>query len=64
MFVCLGVKLALSLKEEQGLRVVENRVLRVIFGCEREEVKGGWRKVHKEELHNLFSLPDYVGIII
>jgi hypothetical protein len=34
--------------------------LRVIFGCEREEVTGGWRKVHDEELHNLFP---FLGIV-
>jgi hypothetical protein len=36
--------LSLTLKEERGLSVLENRVLRRIFGPEREEVAGGWRK--------------------
>jgi hypothetical protein len=44
---------ALTLREEHRLRVFENRVLRRIFGPKREEVTGGWRKLHNEELHNL-----------
>jgi hypothetical protein len=43
---------SLSLTEEHRLRVFENRVLR-IFGPKREEVAGGWRRLHNEELHNL-----------
>jgi hypothetical protein len=35
--------------------VFENRVLRVIFGPKRDEVTGGWRKLHNEELHKLNS---------
>jgi hypothetical protein len=35
----------------------ENRVLRRIFGPKRDEVTGGWRKLHNEELHNLYSSP-------
>jgi hypothetical protein len=37
--------------------VFENRVLRRIFGQKRDEVTGGWRKLHNEELHNLYSSP-------
>jgi hypothetical protein len=37
--------------------VFENRVLRRIFGPKRDEVTGGWRKLHNEELHNLYSSP-------
>jgi hypothetical protein len=33
----------------------ENKVLRKIFGPKRDEVTGDWRKLHKEELHNLYS---------
>jgi hypothetical protein len=55
---------SVTLREELRLRVFENRVVRVIFGSEREEVTGGWRKVHNEGLYNLFSLPDIVRIII
>jgi hypothetical protein len=37
--------------------VFENRVLRSIFGPKREEVAGGWRRLHNEELHNLYTSP-------
>jgi hypothetical protein len=40
--------------------VFENRVLRIIFGLKREKVKGEWRKLHNEELHNLYSSPDII----
>jgi hypothetical protein len=39
----------------------ENRVLRKIFGPKRNEVTGEWRKLHKEELNDLYSLPNIVG---
>jgi hypothetical protein len=42
------------------LRVFENRVLRRIFGPKRDEVTGDWRKLHNEELHNLYSSPDII----
>jgi hypothetical protein len=45
------------------LRVFENRVLRRIFGPKRDEVTGGWRKVHNEELHGLYSSPSIVRVI-
>jgi hypothetical protein len=44
-----------TLREEHRLRVFENRVLRGIFGPKRDEVTGGWRQLHNEELHNLYS---------
>jgi hypothetical protein len=40
--------------------VFENRILRRIFGPKRDEVTGEWRKLHNEELHNLYSSPDIV----
>jgi hypothetical protein len=40
--------------------VFENRVLRRIFGLKRHEVMGGWRKLHNEEFHNLYSLPNII----
>jgi hypothetical protein len=40
--------------------VFENRVLRRIFGPKRNEVRGEWRKLHNEELHNLYSFPDII----
>jgi hypothetical protein len=43
--------------------VFENRVLRRIFGPKRDEVTGGWRKLHNEERHNLYSLPSIIRII-
>jgi hypothetical protein len=51
------------LREEHGLRVFVNRVLRRIFGPERDEVTGGWRKLHNEELHNLYFSPSIIRII-
>jgi hypothetical protein len=39
----------------------ENRVLRRIFGPKRDEVTGEWRKLHNEELHNLYSFPDIIS---
>jgi hypothetical protein len=41
------------------LREFENRVLRGIFGLMRNEATGGWRKLHNEELHNLYFTPKY-----
>jgi hypothetical protein len=43
--------------------VFENRVLRRIFGPKRDEVTGGWRKLHNEELHNLYSSPSVIRMI-
>jgi hypothetical protein len=40
--------------------VFENRLLRRIFGSKRDEVRGDWRKLHNEELHNLFSSPSII----
>jgi hypothetical protein len=48
--------------EEHRLRVFENRVLRKIFGPKREEV-GLWRKLHNDELHDLYSSPNIVRVI-
>jgi hypothetical protein len=43
--------------------VFENRVLRRIFGSKREEVAGGWRRLHNEELYNLYSSPNIIRVI-
>jgi hypothetical protein len=43
--------------------VSENRVLRKIFGPKKEEVAGGWRRLHNEELHNLNASPYIIGVI-
>jgi hypothetical protein len=53
----------LILREEHRLRMFENRVLRRIFGPKRDEVIGGWRKLHNEELHNMNSSPSIIKII-
>jgi hypothetical protein len=45
----------LTLREEHRLRVFEKRMLRRIFGPKRDLVTGSWRKLHNEELHNLYS---------
>ncbi|KAJ4428760.1 hypothetical protein ANN_25753 [Periplaneta americana] len=50
----------LTLREEQRLRVFENKVLRKIFGAKRDEVTGEWRKLHNAELHALYSSPDII----
>jgi hypothetical protein len=54
---------SLTLREEHILRVFENRKLRRIFGPQRDEVTGGWRKLHNEELRDLYSLPSIIRII-
>jgi hypothetical protein len=48
------------LREERRLRVFENRVLRRIFGPKRDVVTGEWRKLHNEELHDLYRSPTIV----
>jgi hypothetical protein len=50
------------LREEHGLRVFENRVLRRIFEPKRG-VDGSWRKLHNDELHSLYSSPNIVRVI-
>jgi hypothetical protein len=45
----------LTLREKLRLRVFENRVLRRTFGPKRDEMTGEWRKLHNEELHDLYS---------
>jgi hypothetical protein len=54
---------SLTLREERRLRVLENRVLRRIFGPKRDEVTGGWRKLHNEELLNFYSSPSVIRMI-
>jgi hypothetical protein len=51
---------SLTLREEHRLRVFRYRVLRRIFGQKRDEVTGDWRKLHCEELHNLYSSPKLI----
>jgi hypothetical protein len=54
---------SLTLREEHRLGVFENRVLRGIFGPKRDEVTGEWRKLHNEELRDLYSSPSIIRII-
>ena len=54
---------SLTLREEHRLRVFENRVLRRIFGLKRDGVTGEWRKLHNEELNDLYSSPNIVRVI-
>jgi len=54
---------SLILREERKLRVFENMVLRRIFGPRREEVTGEWRRLHNEELNDLYSSPNIVRVI-
>jgi hypothetical protein len=54
---------SLTLREEYRLRVFENGMLRRIFGQRRDEVTGYFRKLHNEELHNLYSLPSIIRMI-
>jgi hypothetical protein len=50
-----------TLREKHRLRVFENRVLRRIFGPKRDEVTDEWRKLHNEELHDLYSSPSIIS---
>jgi len=54
---------SLKLREKRRLRVFENRVLRRIFGPKRDEVTGEWRKLHNEELNDLYSSANIVRVI-
>jgi hypothetical protein len=53
----------MTLREERRLRVFENRVLRRVFGPKRDEVKREWRKLHSEELNDLYSLLSIVRVV-
>jgi hypothetical protein len=48
------------MREEGRLRMFENMVLRRIFGHKRDEVTGEWRKLHNEELNDLYSTPNII----
>jgi hypothetical protein len=54
---------SLTVREEHGVRVFENRVLRRIYGLKRVEMTGGSRKLCNEELHNLYSLPSIIRML-
>jgi hypothetical protein len=50
----------ITLREDRRLKVYENMVLRKIYGPKRDEVTENWRKLHNEELHNMYSSPDII----
>ena len=62
--VCYGYETwSLKLREEGRLRVFENMVLKRIFGPKRDELTGEWRKLHDEELNDLYSSPNIFRVI-
>jgi hypothetical protein len=54
---------SLTLREEQRLRVFENRVLKRIFGPKKDEAAGEWRRLHNKELNDLYSSPNIIRVI-
>jgi hypothetical protein len=54
---------SVTLREEHRLMVLENRVLRGIFVPKRDEVTGEWRRLHNEELNDLYSSPNIIWVI-
>jgi hypothetical protein len=54
---------SLTLREDDGLRVFENRVWRKIFGSKWEKMVGDWRKLHSDELHNMCTSPNIIMLI-
>jgi hypothetical protein len=63
IIVIIIIIIIITIMEEHALRVFENRVFRIIFGPKRDKVTGGWRKLHNEELHGLYSSPSIVRVI-
>ena len=63
MLINHSVILTLTLREERKLRVFENMVWRRIFGPRRDEVTGDWRRLHNEELNDLYCSPNIVRVI-
>jgi hypothetical protein len=54
---------AVTLREERRLRVFEGKVVSKVLGLRRREVTGDWRKVHNEELHDLYSTPGIMRVM-
>jgi hypothetical protein len=52
-----------GIKEEHWPRLIENRVLKRIFGLKRDEVTGEWRKLHNEELRDLYCSPSIIEMM-
>jgi hypothetical protein len=59
----MGETWLLTLRDERRLRVFENRVLRRVFGPKSDEVTGEWRKLHNEELSDLYSLSNILRVV-
>jgi len=59
----VAVTSSLTLRKEGRLKVFESRVSRRMFGPKRDEVTGEWRKLHNEDLNNLYSSPNIVWVI-
>jgi len=59
----MGETWSLTLRGECRLKVFEKRVLRRIFGPKRDEVTREWRKLHNEELNDLYSSPNIIRVV-
>jgi hypothetical protein len=59
----MGVKLGLSHRGRNRLRLFDNRALRKIIGLARDEVRGEWRRLHNEELYDLYSSTNIIRVI-
>jgi hypothetical protein len=60
----MGVRIGLSHQGKNTGDVSENGVVRKLFGSKREEASGDWRRLHNEELHNLYALPNIIRGVI
>ena len=61
--MCVCETWSLTLREDSRLSVFENMVLMRIFGPKRDEVRGEWRKLHNEELNDLYCSPDIFRVM-
>jgi hypothetical protein len=61
--LCWSETWSLRLRQEHRLKMYENREVRRIFGHKREEVAGGWRRLHNEEFHNFCALTSIIRVI-
>jgi hypothetical protein len=54
---------SLILREEQRLKMFQNRIMRSIFELKRDQELGGWKRLYNEELHDLYSLPSIIRMM-